>query len=576
MGTSVITHTQTDPFGVPVEYVANFRLTTAAGQQEGFRLSNGTGISALATTTSNALGAISVALENNSNIVPAGSFYVAELLLPSSAGGTVEAGILSSSSVSPQSIYSALINPIPSYVPFSTVPASILSGNNVFTGINQFNGDVSFGSCKPWVGVDAKGAVGNGITDDTQAIQDALDTGCDVFVPDGSYLISSPLLPVSNQRFFMSKGATLLAKTGQVWSDAMIKIDSVSDVVIQGGTLDGQKALNATGRVDGVKVTGTADQVLIDGVRAISMPGQNAAGTNDGDGFYCGGSGANFPTRVTFRDCISRANVRTGLSIVNGNDIKVLGGSYLNTTGTATGLGIDVEPNGVQTCKNIIIANAYIGGNRGGGISLSADVGEPGVITGCHFDENNAASGPWGQITVSCGAGWVITGNSFRPIIDIGTLSGVLLRSTSSRCSVTGNFFRGRGDTNTRTDIGVQIQGGANAHVVTSNVFTHTQGAAIQLDADDGTPGDIRGCSITSNTFQDCATVANVIDILKGAAHEVYGLAFGGNSIYDSRGGTKAVNGVFTDSAQTATWAIGMNAINGPTNPYTGVAAAFV
>ncbi len=165
-------------------------MTTAAGQQEGFRLSDGTGISAVATTTSSSLGVISVSLENNSNIVPAGSFYVAELLLPSSAGGTVEAGILSSSSVSPQSIYNALINPIPSYVPFSTVPASVLASNNIFTGTNQFNGNVFFASGSPWVDVRAFGAVGDGVTDDSTYFQDAHDAlpteGGTIYIPPPS------------------------------------------------------------------------------------------------------------------------------------------------------------------------------------------------------------------------------------------------------------------------------------------------------------------------------------------------------------------------------------------------------
>ncbi len=143
IATSTITHTERDASGNFVNYVANFRLTTAAGQDSGFKLSDGSGISAI-TKTSSVNGTIGLALENNANITPGGSFYVAELLLPSSNGGTQEAAIISSSSVNPQSLYGALISAIPNYVPPTTVPPTVLSGNNIFTGTNQFNGKVLF------------------------------------------------------------------------------------------------------------------------------------------------------------------------------------------------------------------------------------------------------------------------------------------------------------------------------------------------------------------------------------------------------------------------------------------------
>ncbi len=42
------------------------------------------------------------------------------------------------------------------------------------------------------------GAKGDGVTDDTAAIQDALNTGGDVYIPEGVYIVTSLLLTDGN------------------------------------------------------------------------------------------------------------------------------------------------------------------------------------------------------------------------------------------------------------------------------------------------------------------------------------------------------------------------------------------
>ena len=53
-----------------------------------------------------------------------------------------------------------------------------------------------------WLNVKDFGAVGDGVTDDTQAIQEALDTGLNIYLPTGNYLISSTLKARWNTNFF--------------------------------------------------------------------------------------------------------------------------------------------------------------------------------------------------------------------------------------------------------------------------------------------------------------------------------------------------------------------------------------
>lgn len=180
MGTSVITDTLTDPTGAVVAtssgVAINIRLMSAAGEVGGFRISDGTEVASVTAIDASTSGTFSVSLENNSNIDPGGTFYVVEAINPSSYGGARDWSILSSSSVSPQNLHDALVSAIPSYVPPTTVPPTILSGNNTFTGTNTFNGDVFFGSGIPEYDLEAFGAIGNGSTTNAALDTAALNT----------------------------------------------------------------------------------------------------------------------------------------------------------------------------------------------------------------------------------------------------------------------------------------------------------------------------------------------------------------------------------------------------------------
>lgn len=95
------------------------------------------------------------------------------------------------------------------------------------SGVETFIEDLDVGAVVDWITtVKDFGAVGDGVTDDSAAIQAALDamtTGSSLYFPDGVYIIGTTLLfptvdgvtlwcaPGSNGRF---SGATLRAKTG--------------------------------------------------------------------------------------------------------------------------------------------------------------------------------------------------------------------------------------------------------------------------------------------------------------------------------------------------------------------------
>lgn len=214
MATSILTDTIRDPGGNVVATssgtTVNFRLMAGGSQVAGFRISDGVNVASQIVTSASTTGAISQALENNTNITPTGTYYIAEILNPSSQGGTQEWALLSSSSASPQSFRSALLSAIPSYSPPTTIPPTVLTGNNTFTGTNQFNGDVFFKDGRPWCDVMAFGAVGDGVTDDTAAFQAAINQAQTM---KGS-LVYLPTPPV---RYLNNSGLTVDVTKSNLW-----------------------------------------------------------------------------------------------------------------------------------------------------------------------------------------------------------------------------------------------------------------------------------------------------------------------------------------------------------------------
>ncbi len=93
------------------------------------------------------------------------------------------------------------------------------------------------------------GAKGDGRTDDTAAIQRALDkiggTGGTVFVPNGTYMINAVgkgLALKSNMTLKLSPGATLKVIPNSAEAYTMFNIAGVTNVTVDGGTLEGDRA----------------------------------------------------------------------------------------------------------------------------------------------------------------------------------------------------------------------------------------------------------------------------------------------------------------------------------------------
>jgi hypothetical protein len=162
------------------------------------------------------------------------------------------------------------------------------------------------------VNVQDYGAKGDGVTDDTTAIQTALDTGAIVVLPKGDYLISSTLTTVSAGTYpvgygqkIVSDGATLTAASGFT-GDSILEVKSPDGAVE--GWLDFQGAAN----VDYcIKITSA--NVKVDRIRTY---GFNVAG------FWTGGNYGTVLTTIygqgeSGSTSLVQANNTTGLIVNN-------------------------------------------------------------------------------------------------------------------------------------------------------------------------------------------------------------------------------------------------------------------
>ena len=222
------------------------------------------------------------------------------------------------------------------------------------------------------VNVKDKGAKGDGKTDDTAAIQAAIDqvagSGGTVLVPDGIYLIDAagkPRLSLKDDMTLkLNDGATLKAIPNSEKKYSILTLSGVSNVAVIGGTLEGERDQHkGKGGEWGMGINiERAEHITIAGVTAKNMWG---------DGFYVR-SGSD----VTFCRVTADSNRRQGMSIIAADGLVVINSVFKNTRGTRPGAGIDFEPNdGDQTIANVRIENSKFIDNAGPGILIAGKKG---------------------------------------------------------------------------------------------------------------------------------------------------------------------------------------------------------
>lgn len=218
------------------------------------------------------------------------------------------------------------------------------------------------------VNVKDKGATGDGRTDDSAAIQAAIDTvagtGGTVLVPDGVYMVSAVennLLLKSDMTLKLAGGAVLKAIPNDATHYAVLTISGAANVWVMGGTLEGERNAHRGKSGEwgmGIRIDDGAKNVTIAGLTAKKMWG---------DGFYVQDA-----EDVRFCGVTADGNRRQGLSIIDADGVLVQNATFKNTGGTRPGAGIDLEPDrDSQRIANVRIENSKFFDNAGGGILVA-------------------------------------------------------------------------------------------------------------------------------------------------------------------------------------------------------------
>jgi hypothetical protein len=211
----------------------------------------------------------------------------------------------------------------------------------------------------------AYGAIGDGVADDTQAIQSAIDNYSHVYIPDRIFAINPEigLTFRSNSKVTFEKGATIKNLPHNTHIYAMIKLYNVENVEINMGILDGNRANNAAENGEfgyGVSIRGSKN-IIINGGLYKNMWGDGIYIIND----------VSESENIVINNPICDNNRRQGISVISAKNLTINKPVLINTNGTAPSAGIDLEPNEItQNLENIVINEPYTKNNAGAGISF--------------------------------------------------------------------------------------------------------------------------------------------------------------------------------------------------------------
>jgi len=331
--------------------------------------------------------------------------------------------------------------------------------------------------------VDAKsyGAMGDGATDDTAAINAALAAlsttgGTLVISPSsGSYMIDAltSITPSSNTDIRIEKDATLEAITNASPNYAVVQLTSVDNVRIYGGGhIKGEKDTHSGISGEGgmcIRMD-AATNVVVEGIQISD---------GWGDGIYVGADPAGQSSNITIRGNRVFDNRRNNISIVDG-DSGVITGNTTYGAGTANGVGINLEPGANEDVTNWTVTN---------NLCYSNGVG---IVAVTRF-------GP----LISTVRNITITGNICRNNTQLGIAVGRMLG-----CTVSGNTC------SNNTESGISVSSGSHITilpnlgvvagitsditVVGNNCFNNTE-SGIYLQAT-GSFANLSGVTVSGNT----------------------------------------------------------------------------
>ena len=281
------------------------------------------------------------------------------------------------------------------------------------------------------------GAIGDGVHNDTAAIQAAINAlpadGGTVYVPGGTYLIDAVrnLRLRSQMHFQLAPDAKLAAIPNSVDRSYVLNVYKVSDVEISGGQIVGERDqhMGTTGE--------WGHAIMVRGSKRVTVRDIHLSRWW-GDGLSIGGAAATTGTipseDVAVTNIVSTGNRRQAVTIGRSRGVKIYDSELSYTSGIKPGCGIDIEPDpdSTSSTSGVRIENCWIHHNAGNGIQVYKTVLNV-VIKACTIEHNQG----YGALLLNADSGYVVS-NKFLH----NRLYGVSARTASHGYQISGNTFR--------------------------------------------------------------------------------------------------------------------------------------